>query len=175
MHDLVPPPSSPSDADAVSSSLTDPILACIPILPPRPSLARASSLLLAHGCRPLAATNGALATTRGLFARALGEEEADRWDYFSCDEDKVAKPAPQVYREVWKRLGQEGEEKRGWFVASHTWDLHAAKKAGFRTAFVTYEEHLCLPSLFGPPDVVASDLVSAVQEIIALESGARAQ
>ncbi|GAA6053933.1 hypothetical protein JCM3770_004629 [Rhodotorula araucariae] len=172
MHGLVPPPPSPL-TEAPPPSLTDPILSSIPELPPRPSLAGASALLLAHGgFRLLAATNGALATTRGLFVRALGADVADRWEYFSCDEGRVAKPAPEVYRDVWKRLGvQEGDEKRGWFVASHTWDLHAAKKAGFKTAFVSYEEHLALPGLFGTPDVVASDLEDAARQIIARETG----
>ncbi|GAA5889018.1 hypothetical protein JCM8208_007745 [Rhodotorula glutinis] len=173
MHGLVP---SSSASSPLSSSLTDPVISRIPALDARPGLAAASSLLLSHGFRLLAATNGGLDTTKGLFARALGDDEAQRWEYFSCDEDKTAKPAPGVYRDVWKRLGvDEGDEKKhGWFVASHTWDLFAAKKAGFKTAFVTYEEHLTLPSLFGEPDVIASTLEDAAQQIISRKAG-RAQ
>lgn len=120
MHGLVP---SSSAASPLSSSLTDPVISRIPTLDARPGLSAASSLLLSHNFRLLAATNGGLGTTRGLFARALGDDEAERWEYFSCDEDKTAKPAPSVYRDVWRRLSvDEGDEKKhGWFVASHTW------------------------------------------------------
>ncbi|GAA5851629.1 hypothetical protein JCM9279_002521 [Rhodotorula babjevae] len=166
-----------SSSSPISSSLTDPVISRIPTLEARPGLGTASSLLLSHGCRLLAATNGGLETTRGLFARALGDDEAQRWEYFSCDEDQAAKPAPSVYRDVWKRLGvDEGDEGRhGWFVTSHTWDLFAAKKAGFKTAFVTYEEHFTLPSLFGEPDIVASNLEDAAHQIISREEAGRAQ
>lgn len=92
---------------------------------PRPSLAPASALLHASGTkskfRLMAATNGELDSTRGLFRRALGEEEARKWDVFSCDEVRVAKPREEVYEAVWRRLGLEGEERVGWFVAAHTW------------------------------------------------------
>jgi 2-haloacid dehalogenase len=90
---------------------------------PRPGLSEASQLLLSNGFRLLAATNGSNETTKGYFEKALGKTVAGRWGYFSCDEDKVAKPGPTVYRDVWRRLGFEenNEKKKGWFVASHSW------------------------------------------------------
>ncbi|GAA5982811.1 hypothetical protein JCM11641_004632 [Rhodosporidiobolus odoratus] len=167
-------PTSAASSDSVSfdwSTYTHPIMSAIPSLGPRPGLAEATQLLLSQDFRLLAATNGGLDTTKGLYEKALGKETAGKWKYFSCDEDKAAKPAPTVYRDIWKRLGMEEAtaEKHGWFVASHTWDLFAAKKAGFKTAFVTYEEHLVLEHIWGKPDIVAKDLEDAAQQIIKRE------
>ncbi|CEQ40128.1 SPOSA6832_01716, partial [Sporobolomyces salmonicolor] len=176
MSGLVPPSAaSPSSSSTTfSPSLIEPVVASIPSMPARPGLGACAALLQMHNFRVMAATNGGLETTRGLFENALGKEEAGKWEYFSCDEDRVAKPSPSVYEDVWKRLGLGGVERKGWFVASHTWrvvaDLFAAKKAGFKTAFVTYEEHLVLPELFGQPDIVATDLEDAARQIIAAEA-----
>ncbi|GAA5957307.1 hypothetical protein JCM21900_000804 [Sporobolomyces salmonicolor] len=172
MSGLVPPSAaSPSSSSTTfSPSLIDPVVASIPSMPARPGLGACAALLQMHNFRVMAATNGGLETTRGLFENALGKEEAGKWEYFSCDEDRVAKPSPSVYEDVWKKLGLGGVERKGWFVASHTWDLFAAKKAGFKTAFVTYEEHLVLPELFGQPDIVATDLEDAARQIIAAEA-----
>ncbi|GJN92813.1 hypothetical protein Rhopal_005851-T1 [Rhodotorula paludigena] len=174
MHGLVPASAASSgerNPSQLPESLLEPIISAIPSLPPRPGLVQASELLLSGNFRLMAATNGALETTRGLFAKALGETKAQRWEYFSCDEDRVAKPAPSVYRDVWRKLGvdADAEKKHGWFVASHTWDLFAAKKAGFKTALVTYEEHLVLEDLFGQPDIVAPNLEELARQIIAAE------
>jgi HAD superfamily hydrolase (TIGR01493 family) len=56
---------------------------------------------------------------------------------WSCDEAKVAKPDPRVYAAVKKRIlaeaGLEGaseDEYILFFVASHSWDVDAAKRAG---------------------------------------------
>ncbi|BGP26161.1 haloacid dehalogenase [Rhodotorula toruloides] len=176
MHSLVPASSaSPSTTlSTFDSSLTDHIISTLTAMRPRPSLSPCSDLLLSHDFCLLAATNGALETTRGLFEKGLGKDVADRWEYFSTDEARVAKPDPSVYVNIWKKLGvEEGAEKEGWFIAAHTWDLFPAKKAGFKTVFVTYEEHLVLPDLFGEPDIVAKDLEDAAKQIIERE-GAQA-
>ena len=39
----------------------------------------------------------------------------------------------------------------------------------FKTAFVTYEEHLVLPELFGTPDLVGKDLEEVAKKIIQIE------
>ncbi|GAA6031398.1 hypothetical protein JCM8097_005642 [Rhodosporidiobolus ruineniae] len=180
MSNLVSPSSSPSplSRDFNWSPLVDPILSTLPRLTPRPGLSEAVDLLLSSSSPApkftlLAATNGSLATTRQLFTNALGEERASAWGYFSCDEDKCAKPDQRVYRDVWKRLGfaeGDGRKREGWFVASHVWDLHAARKAGFKTALLTYEEHLPLSHLWGEPEIVAEDLEEAARRIIEWET-----
>ena len=96
----------------------------------RPSLAPASALLNSSNKFKLwGCTNGGADNTRGLYDLALGKEESEKWGVWSCDSVRKAKPAPAVYEAIWKSLVGDGERK-GWFVASHSWDLHAAKKAG---------------------------------------------
>ncbi|GAA6025953.1 hypothetical protein JCM11491_005174 [Sporobolomyces phaffii] len=157
----------------VDADLVDPVLAALPTLSPRPSLAPCSRLLLLDRSssesskssstrfRLVAVTNGGLESTKNYFSAALGrdgarrrregegaggtndeddEEVVEGWSFVSCDEIGVAKPDPRVYDHVWSRLGQPNNDddrrsatprrREGWFVASHSWDLHAAKKAG---------------------------------------------
>lgn len=144
-----------------------------------------------------AATNGSLALGRASFLRALGESDGADLDsdaartnrsaqhnsigsgigLFSCDEIGVAKPDPKVYAEVLRRIHAEPidpnaakKEYQGiWFVASHTWDTFAAKQAGFRTAWVTYEEFYSCPSVYGTPDVVGRNLEEVAEKILAFE------
>lgn len=46
-------------------------------------------------------------------------------------------------------------------------DLHCHRS--FKTALVTYEEHLVLEDLFGQPDIVAPNLEELARQIIAAE------
>lgn len=118
----MPPPSNAAiKADHYSDTL-QPVLTALKSLPARPSLGAASSLLLENGFRCMAATNGGLESTQGLFKSAFGDQVAQRWEYYSCDEDRVAKPAPSVYTAIRKRLGVEPDDE-SWFVASHTWSV----------------------------------------------------
>ncbi|UTT93830.1 hypothetical protein NDA17_002483 [Ustilago hordei] len=144
-----------------------------------------------------AATNGSLQLGRSSFLRALGDTDGADIDseaarsgrsaqdnaigsgigLFSCDEVGVAKPDPKVYAELLRRINAEPldpnsakKEYQGiWFVASHTWDTFAAKKAGFRTAWVTYEEHYSCPSVYGTPDVVGRNMKEVAEKILAFE------
>lgn len=104
---------------------SEPITSLLPSLNARPSLLDCHKLLTTSSeptFRVMAATNGAGESTRGLFDLALGKEESEKWEVFSCNEIEVAKPAPAVYEAVWKRLGLEKKKDRsGWFIASHTW------------------------------------------------------
>ncbi|GAC92650.1 haloacid dehalogenase [Pseudozyma hubeiensis SY62] len=144
-----------------------------------------------------AATNGSLELGRSSFLRTLGESDGADIDtkaarsgrsdkdnaigagigLFSCDEIGAAKPDPKVYAEVLRRIQAEPidanaakKEYQGiWFVASHTWDTFAAKQAGFRTAWVTYEEFYSCPSVYGTPDVVGRNLEEVSEKILAFE------
>lgn len=135
---------------AASESLVSNVCAQLKSLDARPSLLTALSVLrAAHesgqaSIRFLAATNGTAEVTKGLFklaggpppafASASGEDagsEEDEWHVLSCDEVRKAKPEPALYEACWQRLGfGDGGERHGWFVASHMWDLYAAKLAG---------------------------------------------
>lgn len=97
-----------------------PIMSNFQSLPARSGFAEAVRLLTSTGKYKLvAATNGGLDSTQGLLRGALGDSAASKWDVFSCDEIKVAKPNKEVYEKVWEKIG--GKEQSAWFVASHTW------------------------------------------------------
>ncbi|PRP79527.1 hypothetical protein PROFUN_12718 [Planoprotostelium fungivorum] len=127
------------------------------------------------------ATNGSMDLTKQLFSSALPSFEitSDRSpssnhcvSIFSCDQISTAKPHPRVYEELKRSIGVEGGDitlKDIWFVASHTWDTYAAKRAGFKTAWVTYEEFYDCGDVYGRPDVVAKDMEEAAKEILKYE------
>ena len=131
---LTPPQPSTEDQKLPYSTsiFPDPLLQeivqTLTAMTPRPSLQACSTLLLsATKFNLLAATNGGLASTRGLFDRSLPSESSE-WGYFSCDTAQVAKPAPEVYENIWKKLeaisfekGETEFKREGWFIASHTW------------------------------------------------------
>lgn len=94
------------------------------------------------------ATNGGRALTEGFFKNALGDAFVELQDgdgsshkgkgvgVFSCDDVRIAKPLPGVYAALKKTFnapseGSKDKKVKGlWFVASHTWDLYAARQAG---------------------------------------------
>jgi 2-haloacid dehalogenase len=110
-----------------------PIVMTLTAMTARPSLAGCSSLLhsIPGRFQLMAATNGGDLATRGLFKRALGEEEAGKWKYFSCDSIQLAKPDPKVYDAIWAGF-EGGRQSKGWFIASHTWCV----------SFILYRRHL---------------------------------
>lgn len=67
------------------------------------------------------------------------------------------------------RLKTSGGETAGqrWFVAAHSWDLIAARKEGFRTAWVAHEERDPVTAVFGEFDVYAKDLKECFEKIVA--------
>ncbi|UZJ54926.1 hypothetical protein CBS101457_004246 [Exobasidium rhododendri] len=144
------------------------------------------------------ATNGSLALAEKLFKTALGSDAAlfkgegvskkqqqqgdtaskgQGFGLFSCDEINVAKPEPKVYETIRSRIEALEFDGKGtpslWFVASHTWDLFAAKKAGFNTAWVGYEEFYTCPGIFGKPDIIAKDLDDVARKILEREETTR--
>lgn len=147
------------------------------------------------------ATNGGLALAEKLFSNALGPEnvgivtgqdatsrlsaaarssssiteaKAHTVALYSCDENRVAKPHPDVYAEVKRRIlagdGSKANSTSLWFVASHTWDTFAAKQAGFKTAWVCYEEFDMCRDIYGTPDVTGTDLADVARQIMEAES-----
>lgn len=144
-----------------SNNITDDDLTAIMTelkqLPPRPGLKETFDGLRAHGWDVYAVTNGAAATSLKYFE--LADIALDEQHMLSCDAIQVAKPDLRVYETANKRLDEarcDGGER--WFVAAHSWDLIAARKAGFRTAWIASEEGDPVTGLFGEFDVIAKDL-----------------
>ncbi|KAK0537538.1 hypothetical protein OC842_001591 [Tilletia horrida] len=149
-----------------------------------------------------AATNGGTELARKLLVAGVGpdaeeyggelKEEEDTGGkrngvgIFSCDEVQASKPDPRVYAGLRQRLGLPAQASQDqvdatkdsagapsiWFVASHAWDLLAAKKAGFKTCWISYEEFYACPKLFGRPDIVALDLAEGARAILEWERSA---
>ena len=82
------------------------------------------------------------------------------WDcVISCEMLGVYKPLPAVYRSAARLLGIRPDEVM--LVATHNFDLMAARDVGFRTAFVHRPDEW---GSAGPPDPVpdpAHDIVAA--------------
>ena len=119
--------STPSLTEAPVGDL-EPVLAKLKSLTPAPGLSEGWDLLAQNG-DVLVITNGAKETTQGYIDQAGLTKYVKRVQ--SCDEVGLAKPFGKVYEMAHAACdevsGQGGER---WFVASHMWDLHAARKAG---------------------------------------------
>ena len=127
-------------------------------LPARPHLKEIFDGLRGEGWDVYAVTNGGKAGSLKYFELAGVDLDGDH--LLSCDDVGAAKPDFKVYENANRWLDgrdcKAGEER--WFVAAHSWDLIAARKAGFRTAWVAHEEVYPVTELFGEFDVVARDL-----------------
>lgn len=141
----------------VFGDVVDRIFATLPTLEPRPGVLEAFSASYRDGLLSRqagishvslwGATNGSIDLAKKLFNNALASKGVELTDQspngtngklgqgygiWSCDEIQVAKPDPRVYQAVKERVAPEATSKNAslWFVASHTWDTDAAKRAG---------------------------------------------
>ncbi|OJJ68887.1 hypothetical protein ASPBRDRAFT_658073 [Aspergillus brasiliensis CBS 101740] len=88
-------------------------------------------------------------------------------NFVSCDTIGVGKPAPESYRYLLDKF--EGEV--AWFAAAHMWDAAAAKRCGFKGAWVSIWEKETCSDIFGEMDVVADSLPMLAEGIIAATAG----
>jgi 2-haloacid dehalogenase len=108
-------------------------------------------------------TNGSVAIARGLLERAGLEELAER----NLDVTGVRrwKPAPEPYLYACRELGVEASEAV--LIAAHPWDVHGARRAGLRGAWLD-REGVPYPEVFERPDASGRDLPSLVRALLAL-------
>lgn len=109
----------------------------------------------------IALTNGSFDLTQELLERSSALQYFT--DVHSCDELEITKPHPRVYQ-----LLPQVAAGSVWMVAAHAWDIAGAIRAGLKTAFVTAGEREYL-SIYPQPDVLAPDLMGAVDQIRAKE------
>ncbi|KAI7701790.1 hypothetical protein KC353_g15149 [Hortaea werneckii] len=114
-----------------------------------------------------AVTNGGKETSLNYYK--LANIDLDANHLLSCDDIKVAKPDVKVYERTHEHLtsqglGKEGDSER-WFVAAHAWDLIAARKAGFKTAYLAHEEHDPVTQVFGEFDLYAEDMPDLLEKM----------
>ena len=84
----------------------------------------------------------------------------------SADEVRRLKPAPEPYRMAAARLGVSVDEIR--LVATHSWDVAGAMRAGCAAAFVARPGQVLDP--LGPtPDILGADVREVAERIVAAE------
>ncbi|KAF2717449.1 haloacid dehalogenase [Polychaeton citri CBS 116435] len=118
------------------------------------------------GWEVFAVTNGGVQTSLNYYQSA--GIELDKGHLMSCDDIQVAKPDVRVYENANQRLKSQGLHSERWFIAAHAWDLIAARKAGFKTAYLEYEEHDPVPQIFGRFDIIAGSMEDLLKQLQAL-------
>ncbi|KAF5535789.1 2-haloalkanoic acid dehalogenase [Fusarium napiforme] len=108
-------------------------------------------------------TTGDISRVGGYFAKAGVDMPAA--NLLSCDTDGVAKPCPEAYGPILKKLSTSGSKP--WFAAAHLWDASGAQSAGFKTAYSMVLEGEYLYEIYGELDVVAQALPTMAEDIIA--------
>ena len=116
---------------------------------------------------PIIVTNGGVETSLNYYRNA--GIELDEKHLLSCDSLKIAKPDVKVYQNAQSHLTQQGlgteEDGKRWFVAAHAWDLISARKAGFKTAFLDFEEHDPVTEVFGEFDLYAGSMKELLEKM----------
>ncbi|KAK3073117.1 hypothetical protein LTR53_005598 [Teratosphaeriaceae sp. CCFEE 6253] len=157
-------------ADQVTDEDVAAITKCLTSLPARPDLKQCFDGLREAGWDVYAVTNGGKETSLNYYKQANIELDTDH--LLSCDDLGVAKPDLRVYERANEHLTAQGLGKKGdgerWFVAAHAWDLIAARKAGFKTAWLGFEEHDPCTDVFGKFDVYAEDYQELLKKMKAV-------
>lgn len=146
--------------DAVSEEDVAAIMKAFKSMTPREGLKECFDGLREAGWDVYGVTNGGLQTSLAYYHNA--GIELDEKHLLSCDDVKVAKPDVKVYENAQAHLSKQGlgtkDDGRRWFVAAHAWDLVAARKAGFKTAYLDFEEHDPVTEVFGEFDLYAGSM-----------------
>ncbi len=132
------------------------VLAGMSQLEPDPDAAEALQQLRAQALACAALSNGSTEATEQLLDRA--SLRSCFAHVVSIDELGLPKPRVETYQAVAARLAMQPAEVM--MVASHPWDLHGARAAGFSTAFVSRGQ--LWPASFDPPDLAAPGLMELV-------------
>lgn len=147
-------------AEQVSDDDVSEIMKAFAAMPAREDLKKCFDGLREAGWDVYAVTNGGVQTSLGYYKAS--EIDLDEDHLLSCDDLKLAKPDVRVYENANKHLTSRGLGSQGdgdrWFVAAHAWDLIAARKAGFKTAYLDYEEHDPVTEVFGEFDLYAKSM-----------------
>ena len=131
-------------------------------LPPHPEVRSAMEQLRESGFRLATLTNSTLEVGKAQLANAGLDDLLEQM--LSADEVQRLKPAPEPYRMAAERLAVPVESTC--LVAAHFWDITGAMRAGCKAAFVARPGQVLDPS-DTQPDIVASDLGSVAEQIIA--------
>lgn len=152
------------EAIDLSSERRDALLAGFAKLPPYEDTAPAYRLLHEAGFRLLALSNGAAAGTKALLTGAGIDDLVEH--VFSVEDWDAFKPQAEIYqRAVTAAKLHPGEAV---MVAAHAWDVHGAKEAGLKGAFVARGRRY--PTYMAAPDFKGETLLDVAQEIVATKA-----
>lgn len=154
-------------ADAVTDDDVAYVMKAFKSMEPREGLKECYDGLREAGWDVYAVTNGGVETSLAYYHNA--NIELDSAHLLSCDNLKVAKPDVKVYERAQDHLsnqgiGEKGDGKR-WFVAAHAWDLTSARAAGFKTAYLDFEEHDPVTEVFGEFDLYANSMKELLEKM----------
>jgi 2-haloacid dehalogenase len=102
----------------------------------------------------------------GYFNR--GNVDIDTDHIITCDDIGVGKPEIRAYEKVKEKI-RAGDDDELWYAAAHGWDVSAAGRAGFKTAYCTILEKEALEDIFGKSNVVAESLEGLAEKVVASE------
>ncbi|KAI4649408.1 hypothetical protein J4E93_003726 [Alternaria ventricosa] len=145
--------------DAITDEDVEEVMKAFKAMGPRDGLKKCFDGLREAGWDVYGVTNGGSETSLAYYHNAGIELDAEH--LLSCDAIKIAKPDVRVYENADRHLTDRGLAKgdgERWFVAAHAWDLIAARKAGFKTAYLDFEEHDPCTDVFGEFDLYASSM-----------------
>lgn len=153
--------------DRISDEDVASVMAEFAKLQPRPGLKVCYDGLRASGWDVYGVTNGGKQASLNYYK--LANIDLDEDHLLSCDDIQVAKPDPRVYSNANQHLSARGLDGERWFIAAHAWDLLAARKAGFKTAYLTLEEHDPVTELFGTFDLYADSMEELLEKMNAVQ------
>lgn len=150
---------------SVSEEQRTEILQGLRSLPAHPEARSAIEQLKQSGYRVVTLTNSPPAVVEVQIANSgLG----DLFDTtLSVDSVKKFKPARAVYEMAVQELGETASDL--WLIAAHNWDTTGAIAAGWKAAFVA-RPGMVTGTMDREPTVRATDLVDAVNQIIAFDA-----
>ena len=108
-------------------------------------------------------TSGDRERVLGYFQK--GNINIDGDHVVTCDEIGVGKPEVQAYERLRGKIGVENTAGELWFAAAHGWDVSAAGRAGFKTAYCLVLEKEALEDVFGKMDIVAETLPALAEKV----------
>jgi 2-haloacid dehalogenase len=151
-------------ADAVTDEDITEVMKAFKSMGPREGLKGCFDGLRDAGWDVYGVTNGGSEVSLKYYEAAGIDLDAQH--LLSCDDLKIAKPDVKVYENANKHLTAQGagDEER-WFVAAHAWDLIAARKAGFKTAYLDFEEHDPVSEVFGEFDLYAGSMAELLEKL----------
>ncbi|KAA8611554.1 hydrolase [Pyrenophora tritici-repentis] len=155
--------------DAITDEDVGAVMEAFKAMGPREGLKRCVDGLREAGWDVYGVTNGGSETSLGYYHSAGIDLDAEH--LVSCDAIQIAKPDVRVYENANKHLTSMGHDEANaerWFVAAHAWDLIAARKAGFKTAYLDFEEHDPCTDCFGEFDLYATsmdDLLAKLRQL----------